>query len=79
MDVQVGDVLTMKKAHPCGENHFVVLRVGMDFKIKCMGCGRKSCRPAKRWRRASGALSALREPNPSGQVPPPAKNRLRRP
>ena len=41
MDVQVGDVLTMKKKHPCGENHFLVLRVGMDFKIRCLGCGRE--------------------------------------
>lgn len=48
MDVQVGDILTMKKAHPCGENHFVVLRVGMDFKIKCMGCGREIMSPRKK-------------------------------
>lgn len=48
MDVQVNDILTMKKAHPCGENHFVVLRVGMDFKIKCMGCGREIMSPRKK-------------------------------
>ena len=41
MDVRVGDVLTMKKQHPCGENRFLVLRSGMDFKIRCMGCGRE--------------------------------------
>lgn len=29
----------MKKNHPCGSNRFLVLRVGMDFKIKCTGCG----------------------------------------
>ena len=28
----------MKKAHPCGEKRFDVLRVGMDFKLKCRGC-----------------------------------------
>ena len=39
MDVRVGDVLTMKKTHPCGGADFEVLRVGMDFKIKCLGCG----------------------------------------
>lgn len=48
MDVQVDDILTMKKAHPCGETHFVVLRVGMDFKIKCMGCGREIMAPRKK-------------------------------
>ena len=39
MDVRVGDVLTMKKAHPCGGNQFLVLRSGMDFKLKCTRCG----------------------------------------
>lgn len=41
MDVRVGDLLTMKKQHPCGDNRFLVLRSGMDFKIRCMGCGRE--------------------------------------
>ncbi|MEE0858985.1 MAG: DUF951 domain-containing protein [Acutalibacteraceae bacterium] len=41
MDVQVGDILEMKKPHPCSSKSFVVLRVGMDFKIKCQGCGRE--------------------------------------
>lgn len=39
MDVNVGDILEMKKPHPCGSRQFEVLRVGMDFKIKCKGCG----------------------------------------
>ncbi len=39
MDVRVGDVLKMKKKHPCGSDRFSVLRVGMDFKIRCEGCG----------------------------------------
>lgn len=38
MDVRVGDILIMKKAHPCGCNEFDVLRSGMDFKIKCRKC-----------------------------------------
>ena len=45
MDVQVGDVLQMKKAHPCGGSEFLVLRVGMDFKIKCQQCGRQVMLP----------------------------------
>lgn len=39
MDVRVGDVLTMKKAHPCGENRLLVLRVGADFRLRCLRCG----------------------------------------
>lgn len=41
MDVRVGDILTMKKTHPCGERKFLVLRSGMDFRIRCLGCGRE--------------------------------------
>ena len=39
MDVQVGDILEMKKPQPCGSRRFLVLRSGMDFKIRCTGCG----------------------------------------
>lgn len=41
MDVRIGDILIMKKNHPCGSNKFSVLRSGMDFKIRCEGCGRE--------------------------------------
>ena len=41
MDVRVGDQLQMKKAHPCGGNIFDVLRIGADFKIRCVNCGRE--------------------------------------
>ena len=36
MDIRINDELMMKKPHPCGNNRFLVLRVGMDFKIRCM-------------------------------------------
>lgn len=41
MDIQVGDVLVMKKEHPCGSKEWKVMRVGMDFKLVCAGCGRQ--------------------------------------
>lgn len=41
MDIRVNDILEMKKSHPCGENRFSVLRIGMDFKLKCLKCGRE--------------------------------------
>ncbi len=41
MDVNVGDILLMKKQHPCGSKRFEVLRVGMDFRIRCTVCGRE--------------------------------------
>lgn len=45
MDVNVGDILKMKKKHPCGADTFSVLRIGMDFKIKCTGCGHEVMAP----------------------------------
>lgn len=36
----VGDVLIMKKKHPCGSDRMKVLRVGSDIRIECMGCSR---------------------------------------
>lgn len=38
MDIQVGDRLEMKKGHPCGSKSWTVLRVGMDFRLRCEGC-----------------------------------------
>ena len=39
MDIQVGDILKMKKPHPCGSKEWEVLRIGADFRLKCQGCG----------------------------------------
>lgn len=39
MDIRTGDILELKKTHPCGSREWTVLRVGMDFKLKCLGCG----------------------------------------
>lgn len=39
MDIHVGDCLELKKTHPCGSRRWEVLRIGMDFKLKCEGCG----------------------------------------
>lgn len=45
MNVSVGDILEMKKPHPCGCKRFSVLRIGMDFKIKCEKCGHEVMLP----------------------------------
>ena len=39
MDIQVGNVLKLKKPHPCGSSEWEVLRIGADFRLKCAGCG----------------------------------------
>ena len=48
MDVRVGDILLMKKPHPCGKAEFDVLRSGMDFKLRCRGCGREVMLPRRK-------------------------------
>ncbi|MBQ2729887.1 MAG: DUF951 domain-containing protein [Clostridia bacterium] len=40
MKIATGDVLELKKPHPCGEKRFSVLRIGSDIRIVCTGCGR---------------------------------------
>ena len=48
VDIRVGDTLVMKKEHPCGSREWRVLRVGMDFKLVCAGCGRQVMLPRSR-------------------------------
>lgn len=38
MYIQVGDIIKLKKQHPCGSKEWEVLRIGADFKLKCLGC-----------------------------------------
>lgn len=48
MTVKAGDRVEMKKTHPCGSKIFTVLRVGMDFKLKCEGCGHEVMLPRRK-------------------------------
>ena len=48
MDIKLGDILQMKKKHPCGSFRFKVLRIGMDFKLKCEGCGHEIMIPCSK-------------------------------
>jgi hypothetical protein len=45
LDIHVGDVLTLKKPHPCGSKSWRVLRIGADLKLRCEGCGRELMSP----------------------------------
>lgn len=45
MHIEVGDHLKMKKKHPCGSDCWEVLRIGADFKIRCLGCGHQVMLP----------------------------------
>ncbi len=43
------DIVQMKKPHPCGENRWEIIRIGMDIRIKCVGCGHSVLIPRKRF------------------------------
>lgn len=45
MQYGVGDIVTLKKKHPCGSQEWEVMRVGADFRLKCMGCGHQVMLP----------------------------------
>ena len=38
-EYKVGSIVIMKKPHPCGSSEWEILRVGADFRLKCLGCG----------------------------------------
>lgn len=48
----VGDVVKMKKQHPCGSDEWEIIRVGMDFRIVCKGCGHSVMIPRKKFEKS---------------------------
>lgn len=47
MELNLGDIIKLKKQHPCGSHEWEILRVGMDFRLKCIGCGHQIMMPRK--------------------------------
>ncbi len=45
MELHLNDRVELKKQHPCGSKEWKVLRVGMDLKLKCEGCGHELMLP----------------------------------
>ncbi|MFV0520183.1 MAG: DUF951 domain-containing protein [Lachnospirales bacterium] len=48
----IGDIIITKKQHPCGETKWEITRVGIDFKIKCLGCGHIVMLPREKFLKA---------------------------
>ena len=61
VDVRVGDVLELKKGHPCGSKTWQVLRVGMDFRLKCQGCGHELMIPRSKAEKAIKRIQRTEE------------------
>ena len=41
LNYELGDIISLKKGHPCGENKWEIIRMGADMKLKCLGCDRQ--------------------------------------
>jgi len=65
MKFSVGDIVTMKKPHPCGTNEWEVLRVGVDFRLKCRNCGHLIMIPRTKFEKSVKKVlfSAVQEEN----------------
>lgn len=51
-DYFIGDKVRMKKPHPCGSDVWTIIRVGMDFRIKCTKCGRSVMLPRTKFEKS---------------------------
>jgi|GEM_PF-584687 len=49
---RVGDIVRLRKVHPCGSTDWEVIRTGIDFGLKCLGCGRRVMVPRRRFERS---------------------------
>lgn len=63
MDIQVGNIVKLKKQHPCGSHEWEVLRIGADFRIKCTGCGHQIMIPRKTLEKS---VKEVKNQNPQG-------------
>jgi hypothetical protein len=53
---QIGDIVKMKKEHPCGSNQWEIYRTGIDFGLKCLGCGRRVMIPRPKFEKGVKAV-----------------------
>ena len=56
VNYKIGDIVKMKKQHPCGSDQWEILRTGMDFGMKCCGCGRFVMLPRPKFEKSVKAI-----------------------
>jgi len=62
LDVRLGDIVRLRKPHPCGGYEWEVVRLGADIGIKCLTCGRRVLLPRSRLeKRVKALISRARE------------------
>jgi hypothetical protein len=65
-DIRVGDVVQMRKTHPCGGTEWAVTRVGADIGMRCLTCGRRVMLPRPRFERHVKRVVSRQEPGRPG-------------
>ena len=63
----IGDIVKTKKQHPCGSDQWEITRVGMDFRIKCLGCDRQVLIPRPKFEKSVKAIIKQAEDPALGQ------------
>jgi hypothetical protein len=51
-DFELGQRVRTRKPHPCGSDIWIIIRVGMDFRIKCVHCGRSVLLPRAKFEKS---------------------------
>lgn len=59
---EIGDIVLMKKTHPCGSSEMEVIRLGMDIRIKCVGCGHSILLPRAKFDKNMRKVVGHKEP-----------------
>ena len=61
MDLRLHDLVELKKPHPCGSTRWEILRVGMDIKLRCQGCGHELMLPRSKAEKSIRRVQAKEE------------------
>lgn len=56
LEYEIGDIVKLKKPHPCGSQEWEILRVGADFRLKCTGCGHQVMLPRRQVEKSTKGL-----------------------
>jgi len=56
----VGDVVRMKKVHPCGSDQWEIMRTGVDFRLKCLKCGRVVMLPRPKFEKSVRSITIVK-------------------
>ena len=74
MDLRLHDLVELKKPHPCGGTRWEILRVGMDIKLRCQGCGHELMLPRSKAEKSIRKVLTTHHPGKNAASPSKANN-----